>query len=67
MNKAFPSSNLRIRLISVMNTTEAESSDPDTIDAEYEVDVSKDMHDLTRSIKHYLHEIAIEFHLLQDL
>ncbi|RCH83560.1 hypothetical protein CU098_006549 [Rhizopus stolonifer] len=63
MNHDFPISKIKVKLISVLNTTEVKSSDPDTKIMHFRVN---SMEDMIQDIMPQLTDHAIRFHLLQQ-
>jgi hypothetical protein len=66
MGLDFPTSKLKVKLISVMNTTDVGSAEPDCLNVDYEVDMTKNIPSLIKDICKYLTDQAIPFHLQMD-
>jgi hypothetical protein len=60
--RTFPSSKLKIQLISVMNTTSSGSSEPDSLGFEYQVDPKESVADLIDAIMHFIKDKVPKFH-----
>jgi hypothetical protein len=63
MDPYFPTTKLKIKLISVINTTDVGSTEPDFLDIDYEVDITKSTSSLIENICKYLADQVIPFHL----
>lgn len=59
----FPSSKLKIQLISVMNTSSPGSSEPDTESFEYQVSQKESVNETIESIMRSIKDKAPNFHL----
>lgn len=60
--RSFPSSQLKIQLISVMNTPSIGSSEPESLKFNYQVDQQKNLSDLISDIMDVVKEKVPKFH-----
>lgn len=61
LNK-YSAKELKIKLISVLNTTEKGSSESDTLDLDYDVDDTKEMPIIIKDIMHFITTKVPKFH-----
>ncbi|KAI9484059.1 MAG: hypothetical protein EXX96DRAFT_560678 [Benjaminiella poitrasii] len=60
-----PQNNLEVKLISVMNTKDIGSAEPDSISIDFKIDTAKNISSQIDMIKLSLRKAAIKFHLVQ--